>query len=483
MQRPTQEELRAIYDLGSDATIAFVETLFDQLSSLSEEVAALKNRLKTLEDELAKDSHNSSKPPSSDRVKKRTKSLRQRGQNPVGGQKGHKGHTLKRVKHPDKTEILPAPTQCWCGQCLDQTGVENYESRQIFDIPAVQIEVTEYKAEIKRCPRCHRPVKASFPEHVTQPVQYGSRLRAQIVYLMNQHLLPYGRTAEIIEDFYQHRISTSTFYRINKACFEMLRSSVDSIKENILASAVVHFDETGLRVGKQHKHWLHTASTPSQTFYYIHKKRGSEAMDAMGILPDFDGTAVHDHFKPYLKYRCKHAACNTHHLRELVFLMEQDKQQWAEKMIELLLQIKTATEQARNKGQPALHKNQIETFERSYFEILEQGFKENPDYDPKRKRKKRTAAQNLLIRLRDFKDKTLAFMYDLQVPFDNNLAERDIRMMKLHQKISGCFRAKQGAKMFCRIRSCLSTARKQGYNRLEVLYQVFQHNLPELEPE
>ena len=483
MQRPTQEELRAIYDLGPDATIAFIETLFDQLCSLSEEVAALKNRLKTLEDEFAKDSHNSSKPPSSDRMKKRTESLRQSGQNPVGGQKGHKGHTLKRVANPDKTEILPAPAQCRCGQGLDQTGVENYESRQIFDIPPVQIEVTEYKAEIKRCPRCHRPVKASFPEQVTQPVQYGSRLRAQIVYLMNQHLLPYGRTAEIIEDFYQHRISPSTFYRINKACFEMLRSSVDRIKENILASAVVHFDETGLRVGKPHKHWLHTASTASQTFYYIHKKRGSEAMDAMGILPDFDGTAVHDHFKPYLKYPCKHAACNTHHLRELVFLMEQDQQQWAEKMIELLLQIKSATEQARNKGQPALHKNQIEDFERSYIEILEQGFKENPDYDPKRKRKKRTAAQNLLIRLRDFKDKTRAFMYDLEVPFDNNLAERDIRMMKLYQKISGCFRAKQGAEMFCRIRSFLSTARKQGHNRLEVLYQVFQQNLPELEPE
>ena len=263
----------------------------------------------------------------------------------------------------------------------------------------------------------------------------------------------------------------------------MLRSSVDSIKENILASAVVHFDETGMRVGRQHKHWLHTASTPSQTFYYIHKKRGSEAMDAMGILPDFDGTAVHDHFISYQKYPCKHAACNAHHLRELVFLMEQAQQQWAEKMIELLLQIKSATEQARNKGQPALHENQIEDFERSYSEILEKGFKENPDDDPKRKRKKRTAAQNLLIRLRDFKGKTLAFMYDLEVPFDNNLAERDLRMMKLHQKISGCFRAELGAEMFCGIRSFLSTARKQGHNRLEVLNQVFQQNIPEFKAE
>ena len=480
MQRLKQEELRVIYDFGAEATIAFIETIYEHLSSLSEQVAALESRLKTLEDELAKDSHNSSKPPSGDRMNKRTKSLRQRGQKPVGGQKGHKGHTLERVAKPHKTEILPAPAQCRCGQCLNETVVENYEARQVFDIPPVQIEVTEYKAEIKFCPQCKRAAKARFPEHVTQPVQYGPRLRAQIVYLMNQHLLPYERTAEIIEDFYQHRISTSTFYRINNACFEMLKSSVNSIKENILRAAVVHFDETGLRVGKHQKHWLHTASTPTYTFYYIHEKRGSDAMEEMGILPVFGGTAVHDHFKAYLKYPCKHAACNAHHLRELIFLMEQDQQKWADKMLQLLLQIKKATEQAKNKGQPGLPKNQIEDFERSYFEILQQGFKENPDYDPRRKRKKRTTAQNLLIRLRDFKGKTLAFMYDLQVPFDNNLAERDIRMMKLHQKISGCFRAKQGAKIFCRIRSFLSTARKQGYNRFEILYQAFQGNFPEL---
>ncbi len=215
MQRPPQEELRAIYDLGPDATIAFIETLFDQMTLLYQQVATLESRVKTLEDEFAKDSHNSSKPPSSDRMKKRTKSLRQRSEKPVGGQKGHKGHTLKRVENPHKTEVLPAPAQCRCGQYLDETVVENYESRQIFDIPPVQIEVTEYKAEIKLCPHCNRPAKATFPEHVTQSVQYGPRLRAQIVYLMNQHLLPYERTAEIIEDFYQHRISTSTFYRIN----------------------------------------------------------------------------------------------------------------------------------------------------------------------------------------------------------------------------------------------------------------------------
>lgn len=480
MQRLTQKELHALYDLGPEATTTFIETLYGHLSSLSEQVSALESRLKTLEDELAKDSHNSSKPPSGDGMQKRTKSLRQQSQNPVGGQKGHKGHTLKRVANPHETKILPTPTQCRCGQCLNETAVKNYEARQVFDIPPMQIEVTEYKAELKICPQCNRPVKAKFPEHVTQPVQYGPRLRAQIVYLMNQHLLPYERTAEIIEDFYQHRISTSTFYRINKACFEMLHSPVKSIKENILGSAVVHFDETGSRVGTHQKHWLHTASTSTHTFYYIHEKRGSDAIDAMGILPVFSGTAVHDHFKPYLKYPCKHAACNAHHLRELIFLVEQDKQKWAEKMIQLLLQIKKVTEQTKNNGQPELLKSQIEDFEKNYFEILEQGFKENPDYDPRRKRKKRTAAQNLLVRLRDFNDKTLAFMYDLNVPFDNNLAERDIRMMKLHQKISGCFRAKHGAEFFCRIRSFLSTARKQGYNRLDILYLAFQQNLPDL---
>lgn len=480
MQKVTQEELRRVYDLGPEATIAFIETLLDQISLLSEQVASLESRVKSLEDQLAKDSHNSSKPPSRDPVTKKTKSLRQKGQNPVGGQKGHQGHTLKRVENPAETEILPAPNRCRCGQHLDKTVVENYESRQVFDVPPVKIEVTEYKAEIKICPQCNQSVKASFPEHVTQPVQYGPRVQAQIVYLMNQHLLPYERTAEIIEDFYQHRISPGTFYRINKACFEMLETPVNDIKETIIGSAILHVDETGGRVGKRKKHWLHTASTQKQTFYTIHEKRGAEAIDEMGILPIFKGTAVHDHFKPYLKYPCKHAACNAHHLRELVFLVEQHQQKWAEKMIQLLLEIKNTTEQAKNKGHPKLRKNQIEDFERRYFEILGQGFQDNPDYDPKRKRKKRTAAQNLLIRLRDFKEQTLAFMYDLEVPFDNNLAERDLRMMKLQQKISGCFRAKHGADMFCRIRSFLSTARKQGHNRLDVLYQVFQYNAPEL---
>ncbi len=480
MQRPTQEELLAIYELGPDATIAFIDSLFDHMILLQKQVTENQIRIKALEDQLAKDSHNSSKPPSSDGLKKRTQSLRQRGQKPVGGQKGHKGHTLKRVENPDKTEILSVPARCHCGRCLADTAVHKYESRQVFDIPPAKIEVTEYKAELKVCPQCQRQLKASFPAHITQPVQYGPKLKAHVAYLMNQHLLPYQRTAEVIEDFYGQRISTGTLYQINKACVKILEAPVDAIKEKIITSIVAHFDETSLRISKEKKHWLHTASTATHTFYHINKKRGSEAIDQMGILPVFAGTAVHDHFKSYLKYQCKHALCNAHHLRELIFLAEEDKQKWAEKMIELLLKIKKETNKAKNKGHPNLSKNQIEQFEKKYFEILAQGFKHNPDSDPRRKRKKRTAAQNLLIRLRDFKEQTLAFMHDFRIPFDNNLAERDIRMMKLHQKISGCFRAKHGADFFCCIRSYLSTARKQGHNRFDALYQAFTHNCIEL---
>jgi transposase len=480
MQRPTQKELHAIYNLGPETTITLLNSLFDKLESFEQQVTNLQTRMKSLEDKLAKDSHNSSKPPSTDGLKKKTKSLRQQGQNPVGGQKCHQGQTLKRVENPDNTEIVTAPAYCRCGQCLAGTTARDYQSRQVFDIPPAEIQVTEYKAEIKICPQCQRQVKASFPAHVTQPVQYGPRLKAQVAYLMNQHLLPYERTAEVIEDFYGHKISTGTLYNINKACSEILEASVLAIKKKIITSAVAHFDETSLRVSKNNKHWLHTASTPTHTFYHINKKRGSEAIDKMGILAAFEGTAVHDHFKAYLKYKCKHALCNAHHLRELIFLFEQHKQKWAGKMITLLLKIKKATDQAKNKGHPVLDKNQIEQFEKIYLEILKQGFKDNPDYDPRRKRKKRSAAQNLLIRLRDFKEQTLAFMHDFQIPFDNNLAERDIRMMKLHQKISGCFRAKQGAEIFCQIRSFLSTARKQNHNRFYALYQAFQDNSIEL---
>lgn len=468
MQKLTREQIQQIYDIGSKALIQLVEKLFEAIQAneqLADQVASLQTRVNELEKQLAQNSRNSHKPPSSDGLKKKVRSLRQKSNNKSGGQKGHKGHTLKQVAKPDNVIKCSIDICTTCGKSLANTTVFGVDKRQVFDIPPVSIEVTEYQAEIKTCTHCHTTNKASFPKTVTQPVQYGSRIKAQAIYLMNQHLLPYQRTAEIVFDFYGQKISTGTLFNINHDCYQALKQPVENIKQHVIASDVVHFDETGLRADKKTS-WLHSASTSFWSYYTFHRKRGSHAMDEANILPQFNGIAVHDHWKPYFKYTCRHALCNAHHLRELIFIFEHDKQKWAQQMIELFLEIKQSVEQAKSNGAQRLARSKIEHFQKRYHKIVDHGLKINPDHDPKRKKKKRTKAQNLLNRLEKFCEQTLAFMYDFRVPFDNNLAERDIRMIKVQQKISGCFRSNQGAEMFCRIRSYISSAKKQGYNIL-----------------
>jgi transposase len=475
MQKVTREDIKSIYDLGPDAVIELLEQLITTNANLAQQVTDLKIRVQELENQLAQDSHNSSKPPSSDGFKKQTQSLRKPSNKKPGGQKGHRGNTLKRVNTPDKTVTCSVHTCTHCGHSLDHVPVADYDRRQVFDLPPVSIEVTEYQAEIKTCAHCQTVNKASFPEEVTQVAQYGARLKAQLIYLMNQHLIPYERTSEICFDLYGHRISVGALYRMNQCCADLLETPTTKIKEHIIASEVVNFDETGLRV-EAHGHWLHSASTTDCTYYYVHQQRGPVAMAAAAILPHFSGTAVHDHWKPYLTYDCQHALCNAHHLRELTFIAEQEQQPWAQKMINLLIEIKHETDHAKACGAERIDAVIIKEFENRYHNILEDGLKLNPDYDLKRKKKKRTKAQNLLHRLKNFKEPTLAFMYDLKVPFDNNLAERDLRMMKLHQKISGCFRKKTGAEIFCRIRGYISTARKQNWNIYQAIQSVVQDN-------
>jgi transposase len=475
MQKFTREQLISIYNLGQDAVIDLLEKLIKSNETLKQQVNDLNIRIKELENQLAQDSHNSNKPPSSDGMKKKTKSLRQVSNRKVGGQKGHRGNTLKRVDNPDITLTCPVNNCTHCGHSLDKEPVNGYDKRQVFDIPPVTIEVTEYQAEIKTCPHCHTVNKASFPKDVNKVVQYGPRLKTQMIYLMNQHLIPYERTSDISFDFYGHRLSTGTLYQMNQSCYNALEKPDAKIKEHIIASEVVNFDETGLQVEK-YLHWLHSASTEYCTYYYIHKRRGPVAMDEANILPQFAGTAVHDHWKPYFTYNCNHSLCNAHHLRELTFIFEQEKQQWADEMIKLLLEIKLETDQVRAIGTEHIDDVIIKDFEHRYRKIVDDGLKINPDFDAKRKKKKRTKAQNLLHRLKNFQEQTLAFMYDLKVPFDNNLAERDIRMVKVHQKISGCFRKKAGAEIFCRIRGYISTARKQNWNICEAIQSAVEGN-------
>ena len=477
MQELTREQIQQIYDIGPEAVIQLIEKLFkviQQNEHLVDQVASLQARVNELEKQLAQNSRNSHKPPSSDGLKKKVRSLRQKSAHKTGGQKGHKGHTLKRVATPDKVIRCTIDNCKTCGKSLADIAVVDMEKRQVFDIPPVSIEVTEYQAEIKTCPQCHTTHKAVFPKTVTQPVQYGTRMKAQAIYLMNQHLLPYQRTAEILFDFYGQKMSTSTLFNINHDCYHALKQPVKNIKQQVIASEVVHFDETGLRADKKTK-WLHSASTSIWSYYTFHQKRGSAAMDQANILPQFNGIAIHDHWKPYFKYHCSHALCNAHHLRELIFIFEHDKQKWAKQVIELFLEIKHSVEKAQSNGDHRLARSKIENFQKRYDEIIDHGFKINPDRDPTRKKKKKTKAQNLLHRLKLFCEQTLAFMYDFRVPFDNNLAERDIRMIKVQQKISSCFRSNQGAEIFCRIRSYISSAKKQGYNILDAIQAAIEY--------
>ena len=473
----TQEEALAIYHAGPETVVKVICELSTQVAKLSKEISILKERVTTLEEQKAKNSHNSSKPPSTDGLQKKTRSIRDKGERKTGGQNGHQGHTLKMVNKPDHVQRHKV-TECEkCKSSLSEKEANDVERRQVFDIPPSELEVTEHQAEIKQCPNCDHINKAVFPKNVNAPVQYGPRIKAMAVYLKGYQLLPLERTAELFENLFSCPLSEGTLNNIINIASECLEYPVDQIKEQIKVAEVAHFDETGMSVmGK--RYWLHTAGTNEFTYYEIHGKRGSEAMDDIGILPDFLGRAIHDFWKPYWTYKdCTHGLCNAHHLRELTFLHEEQQQTWAKNMIDCLLKIKETIDESCH-IQNHLEKEQIETFEAIYESILAEGYAENPVKSKppgpkKRGRIKKSKARNLLERLDEYRNEALAFMYDFNVPFDNNLAERDVRMAKVQQKISGTFRHENGAKAFCRIRSYISTVKKNSLNVLETIEGIF----------
>jgi transposase len=478
-----REQALAIYHAGLGAVVKVFCEMYAR-------IIELEARVKTLEAQLAKNSRNSSKPPSSDGLEKpkvgsshqRRKNRKGKKRNP-GGQKGHPGHGLQPVDNADHIIVHPIQECEQCGYGLNGEPAIDYEARQVFEIPPVPIEVTEHRAEIKECPDCGAVSKAVFPEDVAAPTQYGPRVKATAVYMKIYQLQPYGRTCEFFRDLFSLQLSAGTLVNIIKDSSRRLEPAVEQIRQALIAAPLSGFDETGCSVeGK--RIWLHVACTEELTYYEIHDKRGCEAMDDIGILPDFNGRAIHDFWKAYLAYRCSHSFCCAHLLRELIFLYEVQNQRWAEKMIDCLLDMKEAVEQAEEKGQTNCGEKTRKLRAR-YDRIVKKGFLENPladlpsvDQNGKRKRgrPKRTEAQNLLLRFRDHPKEILAFLYDFKVPFDNNLAERDLRMMKNQQKISGTFRSPDGGKHFCRIRSYLSTVRKQGMNVIEAIHTVFVGN-------
>ena len=476
-----EDEIRAVYRQGEDAVVSLVTQLLARLETVESRLEALEKRPK-------KTSRNSHQPPSGDGFGKRTQSLRSQSDKPSGGQPGHPGQTLEWRETADEVEVHDVVTCGGCGASLGAVPAEAWLARQVFDIPPIELQVTEHRVAVKCCGQCGQENQGGFPAEARNVVQYGARLKSMMVYLMEAQLLPSERTCEVLRDLLGVRVSEGTLYNSRTQCFEQLASLEQAIHEHLVNASTVHFDETGLRV-KGQLWWLHVACTDRLTYYFVHPKRGQIAMDEIAILPEFVGKAIHDGWKSYQGYGCEHFLCNAHHLRELRYLWEQSGQWWTYQLSLLLVTILRVVQAAQAQGQTALPPAQLAAFEQRYTEILDQGFAANPlptpaDDAPKpRGRPKRSPARNLLERLRSQQASVLGFMYDFEVPFDNNQAERDVRMMKLKQKISGGFRSVEGARMFCRIRSYLSTLRKQQRPVLEALMNVFSGEPVSLAPQ
>jgi transposase len=436
----------------------------EQMSSLSEQ-------MKALQDRLSKNSHNSHLPPSSDRFVRKPKSLRTKSEKKSGGQPGHQGSSLQWSSTPDEV-IERRVERCEaCQHDLQSVAACGGERRQVVDLPPPRLVVREYRAEQKQCPHCQQITIAAFPTGVQAPIQYGPNVGATAVYLVEQQLLPLARACEVMSDLLGVQMSEGTVCELIKRCAGQLAPVEQQIKEALKKAEVIHQDETGLYVGGK-RHWMHVTCTPTLTPYHVDKSRGQAALEAIGILAHCTGISIHDGWRSYFLYDCQHAACIVPLLRELVFLAEEQAAVWATDLKELLLEMKKATEEAREQGKHWLDPLEVVDWEARFLELLDEGDRLHPYAvapPGTRGRCKQSPARNLLDRLRNHQQAVLAFLEDLRVDFDNNLAERDLRMVKVQQKVSGCFRSVAGAQAFSRMRGYLSTLRKQGLPLLSAL--------------
>ena len=448
-----------------------------KLAEAHQQIAQLTERLQQVEGQLAKDSHNSSKPPSSDGPARQSRSQRKASGKKTGGQTGHAGRTLMQAVTPD--EVLPhRPGLCaHCQHSLEGVPGQVKERRQVHDLPPLRLLVREHQMEEVRCPHCQHLNRAEFPAGVEAPVQYGPNVRALAVYLHQYQLIPLARTCELLSDLCECQLSQGTLTTWVEFAAAKLKETVEGIADWLCASRLQHADETGIRIGGK-LHWLHVNSTRFLTHLAWHAKRGKQALEAIGIWPRFQGRAMHDRWKSYDHYGCAHSLCGAHLLRDCTYVAEQEQQPWAAQMHDLLVSMAVAAAEWRQRGASAVPAQERDEWVAQYFELLSSGFAAQPlpkaEQVPKQGRRgKQSPAKNLLDALLRRAEHVLAFLDNLSVPFTNNLAERDLRMVKVQQKISGTFRSDAGATTFCCIRSYLSTMRKQGHGMLTALAAVF----------
>lgn len=474
-----QQDKQTIREALKEA-IQAIEGLQTHTKSLEGQIGVLQERVKSLEGQLAKDSHNSSLPPSSDRFVRAPKSLRQKSGKKPGGQHGHRGHHLKQVEIPDTVRVHGVERCEYCQRDLRECPAHLPERRQVIDLPVKRLWVTEHQVEEKACPNCFHLTRASFPASVNAPAQYGPGIQALAVSLVQGQAVPYARASQLLHDLLGVQLSAGSIALFVKMCHQQLAGVETDLKAALRKANVIHQDETGVRVDKE-GWWVHVCSTDRLTHYAAHPSRGRPGLDSIGIAPHFRGISVHDAYNSYQGYASTPALCNVHHLRDLIFIEEEMKQPWAKKMKDLLLEMKAEVEQAQAQDQRELDLRVLVGLLHRYDAILLEGYQANPpppaptkSAHNKRKpgRVKQNPARNLLNRFSQQKQAVLRFLYDFAVPFDNNQAERDLRMIKVQQKVSGCFRSEEGTVMFCRIRSYLSTLRKQGIDLLPALEQT-----------
>ena len=443
---------------------------------LQARIAELEAELRAIKALLDLDSTTSNQPPSKD-LPWKPKSERQKSERSSGGQQGHAGKTLKFSDEPDTIQTLALTGECGCGQAWETVNATDHLARQVHDLPELRLHITEYQAEVKICPRCGCRGQAAFPEHVPGQVQYGPRLHALTTYLNVAHFVPLERVAQITDALFGASISDGTIVLNLNLASKRLRPFEDDLKAGLRQQAVLHADETGAKVNGK-LNWFHVACSARATLYTLHRQRGYEAIKAAGVLPDFGGVVVHDAWNTYFRLPGEHALCNAHLLRELRKLDEHDQQPWTGELRRELQQVY----HARKAG--SLTEQQKTAFYTRFDELVLVGLEANPVQEPVPKQRGKTRqlpGRNLALRCQQHRTAILRFLERDDVPFDNNQAERDIRMLCVKRKVSGGFRSEAGGEAFCRIRSFISTLQKQGLSVWEGLVGVFRGVLPKLD--